>query len=235
MKKTLSIVCCLFLMMTAAAAEMGLKTYLTQTKIKSFIVEDLDLTTALERINQLLSEGDSPRKITFVLSPRVKKLSGRATMMLTDIPVVMVLRFLFIQFGPPSDQSKKSAQIKMLVLDNSRLAIALRGEPFPGVPQVTRTVRGNFMRNNKIPFQSLKQIQGEINLSYGTPLPDVKMSFFRKRNGKRTVGILKITGSSAEVKRTIRIISLFFSPSFDRFRVPPSMEPFKAFTRNDFY
>ena len=121
----------------------------------------------------------------------------------------------------------------MLVLDQSRLAVAVMGEPFPGVPQITKTIRGEFMRERN-PIQSLNQLQSGIS-DYGIKFPDVKMSFSRKRNGKRSVGILTMTGSPQEVRQTIRLLNLFYGPSFGHYQMVHDKAQLQPFFKNNFY
>ena len=216
MKKILFIVCALFLFLAAGAAENTLASYLKQKQIKSFVLEDSDLTSGLEAISGKLEEGDSPRKVLFVLSPQVQRLTGHATLKLDNIPMDRVLFYFFQAVVANSTPPQNKEQIKILVLDDTRLSVALTGEPFPGTSQITRTLRGSFLRG-KSPLTSLKQVREGI-IAHKVQLPDVKMDFHRKRVGKQSVGFLKITGSPQEVSRAVKIFALFYGGNYHHYR-----------------
>lgn len=216
MRKALFIAGLFFLGMTIAAAEISLGSYLKQKKIKSFTAENVDVKTGMEMIVQQLNEGNRPRQVTFELSPKVEKLAERINLKLEDVSAEQLLRSFFQALLMNAKPPLNKAKFKVLIVDDSRLAIAFVGEPFPGVRQTTRTIRGHFLRNKK-PQYSVKQLKEGI-VVHGINFPDVKMSFQRKRLGKNTsVGILKITGSEPEVKRAVAIFTLFYGSSFNNY------------------
>ena len=216
MKKILLLVCALFLAAAAGAAENTLAAYLKQKQIKSFVLEDVDLTAGLEAISGKLGDDPSPRKVLFVLSPKVQRLTGHATLKLDNIPMDRALFYFFQAVVANSPPPQNKEQIKILVLDNTRLSVALTGEPFPGTSRTTRTLRGSFLRG-KSPLTSLKQIREGI-VAHRVRFPDVKMDFHRKRTGKQTVGILQITGSPQEVNRAVKIFTLFYGKTYHNYR-----------------
>lgn len=216
MKKILLFVCALFLAAAACAAENTLAPYLKQKQIQSFVLDDADLNSGLEAISGKLEEGSSPRKVQFVLSPQVQRLTGHATLKLDNIPMDRVLFYFFQAVVANSLPPQNKEQVKMLVLDDNRLAVALTGEPFPKTAQITRTLRGSFLRG-KTSLTSLKQVREGI-IAHRVLFPDVKMEFHRKRVGKQTVGFLKITGSAQEVNRTVKIFTMFYGGNYHHYR-----------------
>ena len=153
MKKVFSFVCALLLALAAGGAENTLAPYLKQKQVTSFVLDDADLNSGLEAISAKLEEGSSPRKVFFVLSPQVQRLTGHASLKLDNIPMDRVLFYFFQAVIANSPPPHNREQVNMLVLGDNRIAVALTGEQFPGTAQISRTLRGSFLRGFFLQFR----------------------------------------------------------------------------------